>query len=57
MNFDNYDDEQLNELRVEVITEQEERQHLKQIPQQIADLQARYADCGGDVDDLPDGSK
>lgn len=46
-------DDDLDQLRRDVLTEQERRVNLSQIPQQIADLQRTYVDGGGDPDDLP----
>ncbi|UNX54072.1 hypothetical protein MF406_14135 [Georgenia sp. TF02-10] len=45
-------DDDLNALRVEVLTEQERRADLAGIPQQVADLTARFVAGGGDPADL-----
>lgn len=52
-------DEALDTLRAYVLTEQERRSRLVQIPAQIADLAQRYLDDGGDLNDisLPSASK
>ena len=40
-------DEQLDELRVAILTEQERRANLAQIPATIQELAAKYTDGGG----------
>lgn len=57
MGFEEYDDEQLDDLRVQVISEQERRLRLDRIPREIVKLQNRYVESGGDVEDLPGGSE
>lgn len=52
MDFTQYDDDQLDQLRIQVLTEQERRQRVAQIPQQVADLARQFIDGGGDRDDL-----
>ena len=51
--YENLTDEDLDDLRVEVLIEQERRQARDQIPAKIADLAARFIDAGGDPNDLP----
>lgn len=46
--------EELDALRVNVLTEQERRANLTEIPQQIRDLAEKYRDGGGDEDALQD---
>ena len=46
-------DEELDTLRTDVAIEQERRQALATIPDQIRDLTAKYVDGGGDIADLP----
>ena len=53
MNLNELSDEDLDNLRVEVLIEEERRQSRDQIPAQIADLTARFLDAGGDPNDLP----
>ena len=48
MDFTQYDDAQLDQLRIQVLTEQERRQRVAQIPQQVADLARQFVDGGGD---------
>ena len=47
-------DEQLDELRVEVLTEQEHRQRMSAIPNQIKDLADQYEAGGGSRQELLD---
>lgn len=42
-------DEELDALRVRVLTEQERRANLSHIPDQVADLCRTYKEGGGDV--------
>ena len=53
MNLNELSDEDLDNLRVEVLIEEERRQARDQIPAQIADLTARFIDAGGNPNDLP----
>ena len=53
MNLNELSDDELDNLRVEVLIEQERRQSRDQIPTQIADLTVRFLEAGGDPDDLP----
>lgn len=48
------DDDQLDALRVVVLTEQERRSNLALIPAQIADLAGKYREGGGDEQALTD---
>lgn len=47
-------DEELDQHRQEVLAEQERRQALATIPDQIAELARKYVDGGGDPGNLPD---
>lgn len=47
-------DEQLDEHRVAVLTEQERRANLAAIPEQIRDLASKYRDGGGGEQALTD---
>lgn len=42
-------DEELNQYRIDVATEQERRARLAQAPTQIADMARRYVEDGGDI--------
>ena len=53
MNLNELSDDELDNLRVEVLIEQERRQSRDQIPSQISDLTARFIDAGGNPADLP----
>ena len=55
MNLNELPDEELDDLRVDVLIEQERRQARDQIPAQIADLIQCYIDAGGDPADLTYG--
>lgn len=52
VDFTNFDDEQLDQLRVDVLTEQERRSNLEQIPAQVTELAKIYRAGGGDEDSL-----
>lgn len=52
MTLKDLSDDELDILRIAVLTEQERRQARDQIPSQIADLTQRYIDSGGDPADL-----
>ena len=52
VDFTKYDDAELGQLRVEVLTEQERRANLAQIPATIQELAAKYTDGGGDREEL-----
>ena len=45
-------DEQLDEQRVAILTEQERRASLEQIPATIQELAAKYTEGGGDREAL-----
>ena len=45
-------DEQLDELRVAILTEQERRANLAQIPATISELAAKYKEGGGAQSEL-----
>ena len=53
MNLNELPDEELDNLRRQVLIEEERRQARDQIPAQIADLTARFIDAGGNPNDLP----
>ena len=53
MNLETLTDEALDTLRTGVAIEQERRQALATIPDQIRELTAKYVDGGGDLADLP----
>lgn len=44
--------EQLDQLRVAILTEQERRANLAQIPATISELAAKYKEGGGDQNEL-----
>ena len=52
MNLNEPSDDELDQLRIEVLTSAERRQSRDQIPAQIADLTQRYIEAGGDPDEL-----
>lgn len=52
MNFTDLTDEELSAHLNEVLAEQERRQALATIPDQIRELTAKYVDGGGNVEDL-----
>lgn len=52
VDFSRFDDEQLDQLRVEILTEQERRANLAQIPAQVTELAKTYRAGGGDDDAL-----
>ena len=45
-------DEQLDEARTAILAEQERRANLEQIPATIQELAAKYAEGGGDREEL-----
>lgn len=53
MDLSTLTDEELAEHLNAVLAEQERRQALATIPDQIRDLTAKYVDGGGDPADLP----
>ena len=52
MNYKDLTDGQLDEARQEILIEQERRANLAQIPATIQELAAKYADGGGDREEL-----
>lgn len=52
MDFSTMTDEQLADHQNAVLAEQERRQALAQIPEQIRELTAKYVAGGGQVEDL-----
>lgn len=48
IDFSRFDDDQLDALRVDVLTEQERRSNLAAIPGQVSDLSRTYVEGGGD---------
>lgn len=54
VDFTKYNDPQLDQLRVEVLTEQERRANLEQIPAQVTELAKTYRAGGGDENALMD---
>ena len=48
MDLSTLTDEELNDSLKEILAEQERRQRLANIPNQVAELAKRYADDGGD---------
>lgn len=52
MNLQDLTDEELDQHRQAVLAEQERRQALATIPEQIAELAKKYVDGGGDPGNL-----
>ena len=52
MDYKTLTDEQLDEARTAILIEQERRANLEQIPATIQELATKYADGGGDREDL-----
>ena len=52
MDYKSLTDEQLDEARTAILTEQERRANLAQIPVTIQELAAKYTDGGGDREEL-----
>ena len=52
MQYTDMTDEQLEQVRLDVISEQERRQRRDMIPLQIADLAQQYRDAGGEQETL-----
>lgn len=52
IDFSRFNDEQLDQLRVDVLTEQERRSNLAQIPAQVTELAKTYRAGGGGEDAL-----
>lgn len=53
MELKNLTDEQLDTLRTDVAIEQERRQALATIPDQIVELKEKFLAGGGNPEDLP----
>ena len=52
MDYKSFTDEQLDEARTAILIEQERRANLAQIPATISELAAKYAEGGGDREEL-----
>lgn len=52
MDLTKFSDEELDQHRRDVLAEQERREALETIPQQIAELKAKYVEGGGDPANL-----
>ena len=52
MDFRDFTDEQLDETRDAVLNEQERRANLSRIPIMVQELADKYAEGGGDRDEL-----
>lgn len=52
MDYKTLSDEQLDEARTAILTEQERRANLARIPEQVTELVAKYAEGGGDREEL-----
>lgn len=52
MDYKNLTDEQLDEARQAILIEQERRANLSQIPATIQELATKYAEGGGDREEL-----
>ena len=52
MNYKDFTDEQLHEARSSILAEQERRANLAQIPATIQELADKYAEGGGDREEL-----
>ena len=52
MDYKTLTDEQLDEARTAILVEQERRANLVQIPATIQELADKYAEGGGDRDEL-----
>ena len=52
MDYKSFTDEQLDEARQAILTEQERRANLEQIPATIQELATKYTDGGGDREEL-----
>lgn len=52
MDLKTFEDDELDALRCDVLTEQERRVNLAAIPEQIASLAKMYRDGGGDEETL-----
>ena len=52
MDYKSLTDEQLDEARTSILVEQERRANLAQIPATIQELATKYAEGGGDREEL-----
>ena len=52
MDYKDFTDEQLDEARTAILTEQERRANLAQIPATIQELAAKCTEGGGDREEL-----
>ena len=52
MDLKNMSSQELQDLRTAVIAEQERRENLERIPDQITELKTRYVELGGDPTNL-----
>ena len=52
MDYKSLTDEQLDEARTAILVEKERRAYLSQIPVTIQELAAKYAEGGGDREEL-----
>ena len=52
MDYEKLTDEQLDEARAAILIEKERRDNLTQIPTAIQELATKYADGGGNREDL-----
>ena len=52
MDYKDFTDEQLDETRTAILIEQERRANLAQIPATIQELATKYAEGGGDREEL-----
>ena len=52
MDYKSLSDEQLDEARTAILIEQERRANLAQIPETIQELADKYAEGGGNRDEL-----
>lgn len=52
MDYEKLTDEQLDEARAAILIEKERRDNLTQIPAAIQELATKYADGGGNREDL-----
>ena len=57
MDYKSLTDEQLNEARQAILVEQERRSNLAQIPATIQELADKYAEGGGDRQELEEAIK
>lgn len=52
MDLKQLSDDELDQHRRDVLAEQERRENLERIPDQITELKTRYVELGGDPDQL-----